>query len=66
MKGVAPAAVNKTKHQEKWLGFGAFIARARVQSLVRELRPHELCSVAKNKQKNTRRIVHFQWVNCMV
>ena len=33
----------------QWLGLGAFTARARVQSLVRELRYHELHNAAKKR-----------------
>ena len=32
-----------------WLGLSTFTARAWVQSLVRELRSHKLCGMAKNK-----------------
>ena len=35
----------------QWLGLSAFIVGAQVQSLVRELRSHKLCSVAKRKKK---------------
>ena len=40
----------------QWLGLGNFTARARVQSLVRELRSHKLSGMAKKKKKrkNTR------------
>ena len=34
----------------QWLGLHAFTARAWVQSLVRELRSHKLCGMAKNKR----------------
>ena len=35
----------------QWLGLGAFIAGAWVQSLVGELRFHKPCSEAKRKKK---------------
>ena len=35
----------------QWLGLCAFTARAWVQSLVRELRPHKLLSAAIYKQR---------------
>ena len=34
-----------------WLGLGAFTAKTQVQSLVRELRSHKLCSQKKKKKK---------------
>ena len=42
----------------QWLGFGTFTAVARVQSLVRELRPRKPCSTAKKKEKRKKRGVH--------
>ena len=35
----------------QWLGLSTFIARARVQSLVGELRSCKLCGVVKKKKK---------------
>ena len=35
------------------LELGAFTARARIGSLVGELRSHMLCNMAKNQQQNT-------------
>ena len=35
----------------QWLELGALTARARVQSMVRELRSCNLCGMAKQKQK---------------
>ena len=37
----------------QWLGLSASTAKAGVQAMVRELRSHKLCSVAKNKNKKT-------------
>ena len=34
----------------QWLGLSAFTATDQIQSLVRELRPHKLSSVAKKKK----------------
>ena len=38
----------------QWLGLSASTAKAAVQAMVRELRSHQLCSVAKNKNKKNR------------
>ena len=35
----------------QWLGLSAFTAGAQVQSLVRQLKSHKPCSVAKKKKK---------------
>ena len=40
----------------QWLGLSAFTATDQIQSLVRELRPHKLSSVAK-KKKRKRKLV---------
>ena len=39
-----------------WLGLSAFTAMDQIQSLVRELRPHKLSSVAKKKKKKEEKI----------
>ena len=41
----------------QWLGLSAFTARAWVQSLVRELRSHKLCGMAKNKRVRHKLVV---------
>ena len=41
----------------QWLGLSAFTATDQIQSLVRELRPHKLSSVAKKKKKRKRKLV---------
>ena len=38
-------------HVVHWLEFSTFSAVAQVQSLVRELRSHKLCSTAEKKRK---------------
>ena len=38
-----------------WLGLGAFIAVAWVQSLIGEQRSHKLCSMVKKKKKKKKR-----------
>ena len=37
----------------QWLGLSAFTVGAWVQSLVRELKSHKLCSMAKKKKQNS-------------
>ena len=43
----------------QWLGLGTFTRRARVQSLVKELRSCKLCGAAKNKTKQTKTVWCF-------
>ena len=40
----------------QWLGLGTFTVVATVQSLIRELRSHKLCGVAKKKKKKKKKI----------
>ena len=41
------------------MGLSIFTAKAQVQSLVRELRSHKLCGVAKEKKRET---VYHRWL----
>ena len=42
----------------QWLGLSPFTVVAWVQSMVRELRYHELCDTAKGKNKNSRKTLN--------
>ena len=42
----------------QWLRLSTFTMRARVQSLVGELRSHKTCSMAKKKKRN--KVQHWQ------
>ena len=53
-RGYKRNAKDGSSLEVQWLGLCAFTAGDRVQSLVRELRSHKSCDMAKKKRKKKR------------